>query len=118
MIGIWRHRTPPHRPDEVVMQVRLMKTRCRLYSLAALILFVLPCGSAPAVAAGDGEAFIVLPGEPPRYGGQQGREADITELWRPPSKPEVCSASFVRPSRLRAVPLRTCTEWKLSSVKL
>ena len=80
MIGIWRHRTPPHRPDEVVMQVRLMKTRCRLYSLAALILFVLPCGSAPAVAAGDGEAFIVLPGEPPRYGGQQGREADITEL--------------------------------------
>jgi quercetin dioxygenase-like cupin family protein len=62
------------------MQAKLMKTRCRLYSLATLILLVLPCGSAPAVAAGEGGGFIVLPGEAPQHGGQQGREADITEL--------------------------------------
>jgi quercetin 2,3-dioxygenase len=56
------------------MQAKLML----LYSLAAAVVFlVLPSGS-PAVA--QGEAFIVLPGEAPRYSGQQGREADITEL--------------------------------------
>jgi mannose-6-phosphate isomerase-like protein (cupin superfamily) len=63
------------------MQSKLMKTRFGLlYSLvAALILLVVPSGS-PAVAAGEGEAFIVLPGEPTRYSGQQGREGDFTEL--------------------------------------
>src|SRR3954464_8896966 len=34
----------------------------------------------PAVAAGEGGPLIVLPGNAPRYGGQQGREADTTEL--------------------------------------
>src|SRR4051812_45008499 len=34
----------------------------------------------PAVAAGEGGPLIVLPGNAPRYGGQQGREADMTEL--------------------------------------
>ena len=63
------------------MQSKLLKTRFGLlYSLvAAMILLVVPSGS-PPVAAEEGEAFIVLPGEAPRYGGQQGREADITEL--------------------------------------
>jgi quercetin dioxygenase-like cupin family protein len=56
------------------MQAKLMLK----YSLAVAIVFlVLPSGS-PAVA--QGEPFIFLPGEAPRYGGQQGREADITEL--------------------------------------
>jgi quercetin dioxygenase-like cupin family protein len=63
------------------MQANLMKMRFTLlYSLAAAVVFlVLPSGS-PTVVAGEGEAFIFLPGEAPRYGGQQGREADITEL--------------------------------------
>jgi quercetin dioxygenase-like cupin family protein len=63
------------------MQANLMKMRSGiLYSLAAIVVFlVLPSGS-PALAAEEGEAFIVLPGEAQRYGGQQGREADITEL--------------------------------------
>ena len=47
------------------------------YPLAVTLVFLLLAGS-PAVA--QGEAFIVSPGEAPRYGGQQGREADITEL--------------------------------------
>src|SRR5215207_9986739 len=56
------------------MQAKLML----LHSLAIAVAFlVLPSGS-PAVA--QGEAFVVLPGEAPRYGGQQGREANITEL--------------------------------------
>jgi quercetin 2,3-dioxygenase len=46
---------------------------------AAVVFLVLPSGS-PAVAAGEGEAFVVLPGEAPRYGGPQGREANFTEL--------------------------------------
>ena len=64
------------------MQVNLPRMRFYLlYSLvAAAILLAVPSGSSPAIAAGDGEAFIVLLGEAPRYGGQQGREADITEL--------------------------------------
>src|SRR5215207_5634103 len=63
------------------MRAKLMRKRFGLlYSLiAVMVLFALPSGS-PAVAAGQGEAFIILPGEAPRYGGQQGREADITEL--------------------------------------
>jgi quercetin dioxygenase-like cupin family protein len=63
------------------MQANLMKMRFTLlYSLAAAVVFlVLPSGS-PTVVAGEGEAFIFLPGEAPSYGGQQGREADITEL--------------------------------------
>jgi hypothetical protein len=44
--------------------------------LATLFSAVMPWS--PAVA--QGEAFIVSPGESPRYGGQQGREADVTEL--------------------------------------
>lgn len=52
-----------------------------LYSLAvAAIFFAALAGSPPAIAAGEGEAFIVLPNEATRYGGQQGREADVTEL--------------------------------------
>jgi len=40
-----------------------------------------PPGVTPnTVAAGESEAFIVLPGEAQGYGGQQGREADVTEL--------------------------------------
>jgi quercetin dioxygenase-like cupin family protein len=44
----------------------------------ALVLLMIPAAS-PGAAA-EGEAFVFLPGEAPRYGGQQGREADITEL--------------------------------------
>src|SRR5438270_4153998 len=63
----------------------LMRAKPRLghglYSLvAAAIYCAAPAGSSPAIAAGDGEAFIVLPTEATRYGGQQGREADVTEL--------------------------------------
>jgi len=62
------------------MQENLMKMGFGLlYSLTAVVFLVLFSGS-PAVAAGEGEAFIFLPGEAPHYGGQQGREADITEL--------------------------------------
>ena len=63
------------------MQAELIKTRVAFVFplIAAVIFFGLP-GFWPAVAAEKGEAFIVLPGEAPRYGGQQGREADITEL--------------------------------------
>ncbi len=62
------------------MQAKLMKTRFGLLYLlvAAMILLVVPSG--PAVTAGEGEAFIFLPSEAPRYSGPQGREADITEL--------------------------------------
>jgi quercetin dioxygenase-like cupin family protein len=60
------------------MQANLMKMGFGLlYSLAAAV--VVPLAGSPPVAAAEGEAFIVLPGEAPRYGGQQGREADITE---------------------------------------
>jgi len=67
------------------MQSKLMKTRFGLlYSLvAAMILLVGPSGS-PAVAAGEGEAFIVLPGEAPRYGGERlcaCAYAAITAAW-------------------------------------
>jgi len=64
------------------MQTKLMKLRFGLlYAfVAAVILIVLPSGTSPAVSAEEGEAFIVLPGAAPSYGGQQGREADITEL--------------------------------------
>jgi len=62
------------------MHPKLMKTRCGLLcSLgAAVVVLALPFVSSQ-VAAGE-EAFIVLPGEASRYGGQQGREGDFTEL--------------------------------------
>ena len=60
------------------MQAKLTKPRFLLHCLAAaVILTVLPSGSAVAAEA---EAFVVLPGQAPRYTGQQGREADVTEL--------------------------------------
>jgi quercetin dioxygenase-like cupin family protein len=63
------------------MQANLMKVGFGLlYSLAATAAFLVLFSGSSAVAAGEGEAFIFLPGEAPRYGGQQGREADITEL--------------------------------------
>ena len=63
------------------MQAKLMKTRFGLLCsfVAAAFLLIVPSGSSPAIAA-EAEAFIVLPNEATRYGGQQGREADITEL--------------------------------------
>jgi quercetin 2,3-dioxygenase len=67
-------------PDEVTMQANLMKMGFGLlYSLFSAVVSLVLLSGSPAVA-GEGEAFIVLPGEAPRYGGQQGREADITEL--------------------------------------
>jgi quercetin 2,3-dioxygenase len=67
---------------ECAMKVHLARMRFGLlYSLvAAAIFFAVPAGSPPAIAAGEAEAFIVLPNEATRYGGQQGREADVTEL--------------------------------------
>ena len=60
------------------MQAKLLKTRFGiLYSLVAAVV-ALPSTSSQ-VSAGEG-AFIVLPGEAPRYSGQQGREGDFTEL--------------------------------------
>jgi len=68
-------------PDEVTMQANLMKMGFGLlHSLAAAVVFLVLLSGSSAVAAGEGEAFIFLPGEAPRYGGQQGREADTTEL--------------------------------------
>src|SRR3954469_25973599 len=63
------------------MQAKLMKTRFGLPCsfVAAAFLLIVPSGSSPAIAA-EAEAFIVLPTEATRYGGQQGREADVTEL--------------------------------------
>src|SRR4051794_26646617 len=59
-----------------------MKQLITLTSLAfALSLGGVIIGNgSPAVAAGEGGPLIVLPGNAPRYGGQQGREADMTEL--------------------------------------
>jgi len=61
------------------MQAKPRTTRFRLvhFLAAAVILLALPSGSSVAAEA---EAFIVLPGQAPRYSGQQGREADVTEL--------------------------------------
>jgi quercetin 2,3-dioxygenase len=77
-----RHHAPiATLPDEVTMQANLMKMGFGLlYSLATAVVFLVLLSGSPAVAAGEGEAFIFLPGEAPHYGGQQGREADITEL--------------------------------------
>ena len=36
--------------------------------------------SSPAAKAAEGERFVVLPGQAPRFTGPQGREADVTEL--------------------------------------
>ena len=63
------------------MQANLMKMGFGLLgSLAAAVVFLVLLAGSPPVAAAEGKAFIFLPGEAPRYGGQQGREADITEL--------------------------------------
>jgi mannose-6-phosphate isomerase-like protein (cupin superfamily) len=63
------------------MQANLMKMGFGLlYSLATAVAFLVLFSGSPAVAAGEGEAFIVLPGEPTRYTGQKGREGDFTEL--------------------------------------
>jgi hypothetical protein len=63
------------------MQANLMKMGFGLlYSLATAVVFLVLFSGSPAVAAGEGEAFIVLPGEPTRYTGQKGREGDFTEL--------------------------------------
>src|SRR3989440_5258959 len=63
------------------MQAKLMMKRFGLLCsfIAATFLLIVPSGSSPAIAA-EAEAFIVLPNEATRYGGQQGREADFTEL--------------------------------------
>src|SRR4051812_23457052 len=63
------------------MQTKFMKTRIGLLCsfAAAAFLLIVPSGSSPTIAA-EAEAFIVLPNQATRYGGQQGREADITEL--------------------------------------
>ena len=98
------------------MHAKLLKTRFGiLYSLVAAVV-ALPSTSSQ-VFAGE-EAFIVLPGETPRYSGQQGREGDFTELLATADKTGGSSAFFVKPSHPRAAPLRTCTEWKLSFVTL
>ena len=98
------------------MHAKLLKTRFGiLYSLVAAVV-ALPSTSSQ-VFAGE-EAFIVLPGEAPRYSGQQRREGDFTELLATADKLGVCSDSFVKPSHPRAAPLRTCTKWKLSFVTL
>ena len=62
------------------MHTKLMKTRSGLlYSLfAAAVVVALPSISRQ-VSAGEA-AFIVLPGEAPRYSGPQGREGNFTEL--------------------------------------
>jgi hypothetical protein len=60
------------------MHAKLLNTRFGiLYSLVAAVV-ALPFTSSQ-VSAGE-EAFIVLPGETPRYSGPQGREGDFTEL--------------------------------------
>jgi quercetin dioxygenase-like cupin family protein len=63
------------------MQTTFMKRRhSLLYSLVAAAVFLVVSGGSSALAAEEGGPFVFLPGEAPRYGGQQGREADITEL--------------------------------------
>ena len=58
----------------------LLKSRCGpVCLLVAVVAFLIVPYGYPAVA-GEGEAFVFLPGEAPRYGGQQGREVDVTEL--------------------------------------
>ena len=87
-----------------------------LYSLAAAVVFLVLLPGSPAVA-GEGEAFIFLPGEAPRYGGQQGREADITELLATNEQTGGVVAIFRQTIAPNSGPPRhTCTEWKLNSV--
>src|SRR5215218_2156139 len=61
------------------MQVTRMRFGL-LYSLVATAILLAAAGSPSASAAAEGEAFIVLPNEATRYGGQQGREAVFSEL--------------------------------------
>ena len=100
------------------MQANLMKMGFGLlFLLATAVVFLVLFSGSPAVAAGEGEAFIFLPGEAPRYGGQAERQIS-PNCWRQLSKLGAWSASFAKLSRLRAALLRTCTEWKLNSVAL
>src|SRR5258708_7691432 len=59
-----RHHSPiATLPDEVTMQANLMKMGFGLlYSLATAVVFLVLFSGSPAVAAGEGEAFIFLPG--------------------------------------------------------
>src|SRR4029453_18321454 len=68
-------RRRPHRATRCAMPANSAMRRFGICSLAAAAaVLVLPCGSR-AVAAGEAAPYMVLPGEAPRYGGQQGREA-------------------------------------------
>ena len=60
------------------MHAKLLKTRFGILCILVAAVVVLPSTSS-LVVAGE-EAFIVLPGEAPRFSGQQGREGDFTEL--------------------------------------
>jgi mannose-6-phosphate isomerase-like protein (cupin superfamily) len=55
-----------------------MNKRMRL--LSAAFAFSCSVGGVSQLAVATEGGFIVMPGEAPRYGGQQGRESDATEL--------------------------------------
>ena len=98
------------------MHAKLLKTRFGiLYSLVAAVVALLSTSS--QVSAGE-EAFIVLPGETPRYSGQQGREGDFTELLATADKTGGVLGIFRQTIAPKSGPLPTCTEWKLSFVTL
>lgn len=60
------------------MRANLIKTRFGL--LCSLLAAVVALPSTSRQVSADEAGFIVLPGEAPRYSGQQGREGDFTEL--------------------------------------
>src|SRR5215475_8296964 len=62
------------------MDTKVMKTRLGLLYLLAAAVVVLALSSISSPVFAIEGAFIVLPGEASRYRGQQGREADGTEL--------------------------------------
>ncbi|MCC8952851.1 cupin domain-containing protein [Bradyrhizobium sp. Pear77] len=62
------------------MHTKAMKTRLGLLYLLAAVVVVLALSSISRPVFAAERAFIVLPGEASRYGGQQGREGDFTEL--------------------------------------
>src|SRR6266851_1185194 len=98
------------------MQANLMKMGFGLlYSLATAVVFLVLFSGSPAVAAGEGEAFIFLPGDTEA---SRAERQISPNCWRQLSKLGAWSASFAKLSRLRAALLRTCTEWKLNSVTL